>query len=45
MNYIVKERFGGRWIDTFFKTEAPAGKLCNKIIEAGGRAVWMRSVV
>ena len=41
--YVTKERYGGRWVNTFFDNAHDAKKLCMKIISQGGRAVWMRS--
>ena len=42
-SFIVKERYRGKWINTYFDFEVQARILCEKIIAAGGRAVWMRN--
>ena len=44
-SYVTKERYGGRWINTFFDNEKQAKILCLKIISAGGRAVWMKNSI
>ena len=44
MNYVVKERYRGTWVNTYFDNEHKAKKLCMKIIKKGGRAVWMKNV-
>ncbi len=41
--YVVKERYKGQWVNTYFENKVAAVKLCNKIIKKGGRAVWMKN--
>ena len=41
--YVTKERLNGQWVNTFFDNADDAKKLCMKIINKGGVAVWMRN--
>ena len=41
--YVVKERYRGEWVNTYFQSKKAAVKLCSKIIQKGGRAVWMKN--
>ena len=41
--YVVKERYRGKWINTYFASKKAAVRLCDKIIKKGGQAVWMKN--
>ena len=41
--WVTKERLKGKWFNTFFDDETGAKKLALKIIQAGGKAVWMKA--
>ena len=42
-DFVVKERFNGKWLNSYFDNEPDAKKLCMKIIAKGGCAVWMKN--
>jgi hypothetical protein len=41
-SWVTKERYQGRWVNTYFDNEKAAKKLCEKIIKKVGRAVWVK---
>ncbi len=40
--WVCKERYNGKWINTYFEFELHARFLAEKIITKGGYAVWLR---
>ncbi len=42
-SYVCKERYNGQWVNTYFDNKEDAKRLCCKILEKGGRAVWMKN--
>ena len=41
--FVVKERYRGKWINTYFDNKEKAKRLCMKIIARGGQSVWMKN--
>ena len=41
-SWVCKERYGGKWINTYFWKECQAKKLALKIIKKGGIALWVK---
>jgi len=42
-SFVTKERYNGRWRNTYFDNEDSAKRLCFKILKKGGIAVWMKN--
>ena len=45
MNYVVRELYEGKWVNTYFEKMGPAKKLANKILRFGGVAICLRSAL
>jgi len=43
MEWVVKERFNGRWVSTYFIDSEKAHRLCRKILRAGGCSIVLRN--
>jgi hypothetical protein len=43
MNYVTRELYDGKWVNTYFERMSDAKKLCRKILRAGGIAICLRS--
>ena len=45
MEWVVRERYDGRWVSTYFSDSAKAHKLYRKILKAGGVSICLRAAL